>query len=169
MKPKKGATSCSKKVVVGCPEKSSEDSCSKPLTSPCEESCPMSTASPCEESCPMSAASPCEESCSKSSENPCPDTCGSDSDEDLGKVTRNPFFNFLRDYRRCHKNISAKEIAMDGAEKWRCMSDQGKAKYIVQAFHTPKKYYRRRASMQKVESMDSMDAVESTESMESET
>lgn len=106
------------------PKKVVENSCAKPASSSCDKSAE-------EPSCQMAAQSPCGNSCESDPH-----------DESLGMITRNPFFNFLRDYRKCHKNVSAKVIAVDGAAEWNGMSEQSKSKYIVQAFHTPKKYYR---------------------------
>lgn len=84
----------------------------------------------CASSCPQD--NPCE---------PAPD------DTSLGKVTRNPFFNFLRVFRRCNKNMSAKQLAIDGSRKWKTMNKEAKAKYIVQAFKTRKNYYQNRNNM----------------------
>lgn len=84
----------------------------------------------------------CASSCPK--DNPCEPAS---DDPSLGKVTRNPFFNFLRVFRRCNKNMSAKQLAMDGARKWKTMNEEARAKYIVQAFKAPKKYYQNRNNM----------------------
>lgn len=98
-----------------------------------------------ESSCAQPASTPCdtsteERSCQKAAPNSCePDP----DDESADVITRNPFFNFLRDYRKCHKNVSAKVHAVNGAAEWNAMNEQAKSKYIVQAFQTPKKYYRK--------------------------
>lgn len=132
-------------------------------------------AEPVSDTCAQPASSECgESSCSRKDESPCANLCEAGPDEDLGMITRNPFFNYLREYRRCHKNESAKEIAIGGASKWNCMSESGKAKYIVQAFQTPKKYYRTRKNsldtpvspVDSASSIDLMDSAESTESMD---
>lgn len=95
--------------------------------------------------CSMPASNACESSCARPMSNPCADVCTPHVDDGLGKMTRNPFFNFLRDFRKCHQNELATVVATRGAEKWNCMSDEEKSKYVVQAFRTPKKYYRRRS------------------------
>lgn len=123
-KSKKSAANCSKTVKNQCTEKLA-DVCSKPVSEP---------------------SSACKQvpTCSRTTEDPCDPVS---DDLTLGKITRNPFFNFLREVRKCHQNESAKEIAVRGAEQWKRMSEKSKAKYIVQAFHTPKKYYRRKSNM----------------------
>lgn len=55
-----------------------------------------------------------------------------------GPVTRNPFFNFLRDYRKKHCGKSVVEIAREGAKEWRSMSEQQKEQYIKSACLAPK-------------------------------
>lgn len=49
-----------------------------------------------------------------------------------GIVTRNPFFNFLRDYRKkvCGKSVI--QIAVDGARIWNRMSENQKCIYMQQ-------------------------------------
>ncbi|KAK9695047.1 Protamine and protamine like [Popillia japonica] len=56
-----------------------------------------------------------------------------------GPVTRNPFLNFLRDYRKKHCGKTVVQIARDGAKEWRCMSEQQKEQYIKSACLAPKK------------------------------
>lgn len=63
--------------------------------------------------------------------------------ESPDKITRNPFFNFLRDFRKCNQGLLAKEVAMQGADEWNSMEAESKSKYVVQAFHAKKKYNRR--------------------------
>lgn len=55
-----------------------------------------------------------------------------------GPVTRNPFFNFLRDYRKKHCGKTAVQIARDGGKEWRSMSEQQKEQYIKSACLAPK-------------------------------
>lgn len=40
----------------------------------------------------------------------------------MGKITRNPFFNFLRCFRSRHCGWSAKKVAIQGAKAWCKMS-----------------------------------------------
>lgn len=106
----------------------------------------------------------------------CDESCSFEPEEGLGKVTRNPFLNFLRDFRKCSAGMSAKDIAVQGAEKWNAMEECDKVKYIVQAFRTPKKYYKKKnkamelvgepmeTESMETESMGSMEAMESESS-----
>lgn len=139
------------------------ENCSDEATSECAEK--MTESCGCE---PVSSTS-----CDISSA--CDDSCSFEPEEGLGQVTRNPFFNFLRVFRKCSAGMSGKEIAVKGAEKWNAMDEKDKTKYIVQAFHTPKKYYKSRKS-KSMESVgpaelmetESMESVESGELMETE-
>lgn len=56
-----------------------------------------------------------------------------------GNPTRNPFFNFLREFRRNNCGISITEIAVQGAQEWRQMSDEQKCPFIALAYRTPKR------------------------------
>uniref|UniRef100_A0A182M4M6 HMG box domain-containing protein n=1 Tax=Anopheles culicifacies TaxID=139723 RepID=A0A182M4M6_9DIPT len=56
-----------------------------------------------------------------------------------GKKTRNPYINFLRDFRQKNCHLSAVEIVRQGAEQWRRMSDEQKLPYVKIAFYTPMK------------------------------
>lgn len=62
-----------------------------------------------------------------------------------GIHTRNPFFNFLRKYRKEHCGLSILEIAKQGAAEWRKMEDKAKWEFIVEAFRTKRVYRRRRS------------------------
>lgn len=77
-------------------------------------------------------------SCSESVEPECM------KQESPDKITRNPFFNFLRDFRLCHKGLLAKEVAIQGAEEWNQMPEESRSKYNDQASNTPKKNYQRK-------------------------
>lgn len=46
-----------------------------------------------------------------------------------GRITRNPFLNFLRDMRRNARGLSVTEVASKGAELWRKMDEQQKQPY----------------------------------------
>ncbi|CAH1110931.1 unnamed protein product [Psylliodes chrysocephalus] len=58
-----------------------------------------------------------------------------------GRVTRNPFLNFLRDVRRNAYGLTLYEIATKGADMWRKMDAKDKQPYCEQAKMAP---YRRR-------------------------
>lgn len=47
----------------------------------------------------------------------------------LGKVTRNPFFNFMREFRAQHSGVSQKEMIALGAREWNCLDPQQKEKF----------------------------------------
>ncbi|CAH0559868.1 unnamed protein product [Brassicogethes aeneus] len=51
-----------------------------------------------------------------------------------GRVTRSPFFNFMRDYRRMNKG-KATEMVKKGAGVWRNLDYTKKQPYIDQAKH----------------------------------
>lgn len=63
------------------------------------------------------------------------------------RAFRNPFFNFLADFRRENSNLKATQIASRGAERWRNMSKDEKTPYWEMAKKAPKT--RRRARKQK--------------------
>uniref|UniRef100_A0A182K9F2 HMG box domain-containing protein n=1 Tax=Anopheles christyi TaxID=43041 RepID=A0A182K9F2_9DIPT len=56
-----------------------------------------------------------------------------------GKQTRNPYLNFLRDFRRKNCHLSVVEVVRQGAEQWRRMTDEQKLPYVKVAFYTPLK------------------------------
>uniref|UniRef100_A0A182RPP2 HMG box domain-containing protein n=1 Tax=Anopheles funestus TaxID=62324 RepID=A0A182RPP2_ANOFN len=56
-----------------------------------------------------------------------------------GKKTRNPYLNFLRDFRIKNCHLSVVEIVRQGAEQWRRMTDEQKLPYVKVAFYTPLK------------------------------
>ncbi|GJQ73197.1 hypothetical protein Trydic_g13580 [Trypoxylus dichotomus] len=62
-----------------------------------------------------------------------------------GPITRNPFFNFLRDYRKKHCGWTVVQIAREGAKEWRRMSEQQKQQYKNSACKAPKIKRRRRS------------------------
>lgn len=69
-----------------------------------------------------------ERSCCESDANPC---CGQDISDPPGVVTRNPFFNFMREFRVCHQGMSIIEQAVQGGEEWNNMSKEAKSKYVL--------------------------------------
>lgn len=61
-----------------------------------------------------------------------------------GRITKNPFLNFLRDMRRNARGLSVTEVASKGAELWRKMDEQQK-----QPYHQLAKQARRMAGRSK--------------------
>lgn len=68
----------------------------------------------------------------------------SKSSSRAGRVTRNPFLNFLRDFRTSYWGVPATQVVTLGAKEWRCLSDGQRAKYVEQAKMAPKEVRRRR-------------------------
>lgn len=58
-----------------------------------------------------------------------------------GQYTRNPFFNYLREFRKTHCGMTIVEQAIQAGAEWRCMTKEEKCKYVV---HTDGKPRRRR-------------------------
>lgn len=57
-----------------------------------------------------------------------------------GKVHRNPFLNFLRDFRKSHKNkIDVVEITKRAAQLWRIMNERERSPYINMSRLAPKR------------------------------
>uniref|UniRef100_A0A903VTR4 HMG box domain-containing protein n=1 Tax=Aedes aegypti TaxID=7159 RepID=A0A903VTR4_AEDAE len=56
-----------------------------------------------------------------------------------GKLTTNPFFNFLRDYRGKHPNLSVVDAAVEGASVWNRMGPEERAPYVKQACGHPQR------------------------------
>ncbi|ENN82475.1 hypothetical protein D910_09019 [Dendroctonus ponderosae] len=69
-----------------------------------------------------------------------------------GRVTRNPFLNFLRDMRRNTQGMSPIEVTQRGAEIWRNMTRAQKEPYCQmarQAERRPRRNRRRRKHRQR--------------------
>ncbi|EFA02042.1 hypothetical protein TcasGA2_TC007670 [Tribolium castaneum] len=60
-----------------------------------------------------------------------------------GKKTRNPFLNFLQEFRQKNKGMPNREVISRGSEAWRKMSENEKAPYYEMAKRAPKKRKRR--------------------------
>ncbi|CAH1376217.1 hypothetical protein MTP99_017586 [Tenebrio molitor] len=60
-----------------------------------------------------------------------------------GKVTRNPFFNYLRWFRKKHCGWNMIKVAVEGAKCWCKMSDQNRRKFYKEACSAPKMRRRR--------------------------
>lgn len=58
-----------------------------------------------------------------------------------GEYTKNPFFNYLREFRKTHSGMTIVEQAIEAGAEWRCMTKDEKCKYVV---HTDGKLQRRR-------------------------
>lgn len=70
-----------------------------------------------------------------------------DIDIVAGKVFRNPFLNFLKDFRKSHRNkLDAVEITKRAAQLWRIMNEREKSPYINMSKQAPK---RRRSTSSK--------------------
>ncbi|XP_044763007.1 protamine-like [Coccinella septempunctata] len=61
-----------------------------------------------------------------------------------GKVTRNAFFNFLREFRVKHCDWPVTKIAVEGAKCWCKMSPCDRKKYLDMARCAPKMKRRRK-------------------------
>lgn len=59
-----------------------------------------------------------------------------------GEYTRNPFFNYLREYRKTHCGMTIVEQAVEAGAEWRCMTQEEKSKFVV--FTDGKPHRRRR-------------------------
>ncbi|XP_050506473.1 uncharacterized protein LOC126884556 [Diabrotica virgifera virgifera] len=61
------------------------------------------------------------------------------------KIFRNPFLNFMRDFRRSDKqNLTVTELIRRGAQIWRQMSEKDRAHYIAMSKNAPKTTVARR-------------------------
>lgn len=69
-----------------------------------------------------------------------------------GEYTRNPFFNYLRQFRKTHCGLSMVEQAVQAGAEWRCMTNEQKQKYIVVAVGIPKRKrrYKRRCKRRSI-------------------
>ncbi|XP_039966789.1 uncharacterized protein LOC120778836 isoform X1 [Bactrocera tryoni] len=56
-----------------------------------------------------------------------------------GTLHRNPYLNFLREFRLRNTGLSAVEIIRRGAREWRNMPKEDKLQFIEEAFYAPKK------------------------------
>ncbi|KAJ3658867.1 hypothetical protein Zmor_010584 [Zophobas morio] len=54
-------------------------------------------------------------------------------------LSRNPFLNFLRDFRNWNPRLASSQLMQKGAELWRSMSDRHKLLYCQLAKHAPVK------------------------------
>lgn len=61
-----------------------------------------------------------------------------------GKVTRNPFFNFLREFRKKHCGWNAVKVAVAGAKVWCRLDECKKQKFRKLACGAPKMKRRNR-------------------------
>lgn len=63
-----------------------------------------------------------------------------------GEYTRNPFFNFLREYRQKHCGLTIVEQSKRAGAEWRRMTSAEKCKYVVEIDGKPprRRRYKRR-------------------------
>ncbi|XP_053687295.1 protamine-like [Sabethes cyaneus] len=61
-----------------------------------------------------------------------------------GKKTRNPYLNFLRQFRSQHCAMAAVEIVRQGAAQWRQMTPEARAPYVTMARSTSYVFFPRR-------------------------
>ncbi|EAT45562.1 AAEL003164-PA [Aedes aegypti] len=54
-----------------------------------------------------------------------------------GKMSRNPYINFLRDFRKKHCGLHPVQVIRMGAQAWNCLRDQERLPYIRMAFYKP--------------------------------
>ncbi|CAH0564045.1 unnamed protein product [Brassicogethes aeneus] len=59
-----------------------------------------------------------------------------------GRITKNPYLNFMRDFRRNHGGMNIIDLTKQGAEMWRNMTEKQKAPYFAQAKQAPRRYNR---------------------------
>ncbi|XP_067647945.1 uncharacterized protein [Eurosta solidaginis] len=55
-----------------------------------------------------------------------------------GTIHRNPYLNFLSDFRQRNTGLSAVETIKRGAKEWMSMAKEDKLQYIEKAFYAPK-------------------------------
>ncbi|ENN77863.1 FACT complex subunit SSRP1 [Dendroctonus ponderosae] len=56
-----------------------------------------------------------------------------------GKVSRNPFINFLAEFRATRKGVKMTELSKQAGREWRNMSKESKSPYLQMAQNAPKK------------------------------
>lgn len=56
-----------------------------------------------------------------------------------GPVMRNPYLNFLREFRKHNCGLTAVEIIKRGAQAWRAVPKEKRLRYIEEAFYAPKR------------------------------
>uniref|UniRef100_A0A2M4CVH4 HMG box domain-containing protein n=1 Tax=Anopheles darlingi TaxID=43151 RepID=A0A2M4CVH4_ANODA len=54
-----------------------------------------------------------------------------------GRKSRNPYLNFLREFRRQNYHLSAVEVVRRGAAHWRQLTEEQKLPYVRIAFYAP--------------------------------
>uniref|UniRef100_A0A034WRG3 Uncharacterized protein n=1 Tax=Bactrocera dorsalis TaxID=27457 RepID=A0A034WRG3_BACDO len=56
-----------------------------------------------------------------------------------GPLMRNPYLNFLREFRKQNCGLTAVEIIKRGAQAWRAVPKEKRLRYIEEAFYAPKR------------------------------
>ncbi|RZB39675.1 HMG box domain containing protein [Asbolus verrucosus] len=62
---------------------------------------------------------------------------------------RNPFLNFIREFRKNNTGMKSSEVVSKAAEKWRNMNQSEKSPYCEQAKNAPKRKRRKRTYSRK--------------------
>lgn len=55
-----------------------------------------------------------------------------------GILTRNPFLNFLRLFRKTHSGLTVVQVAVRGAHEWNRMPEEKKLPFVREACKAPK-------------------------------
>jgi len=55
----------------------------------------------------------------------------------LGKITRNPFFNFLRYFRKASRGLPMAQVTKNAAKQWRTMTERDRSPYHNMARKAP--------------------------------
>ncbi|KAL1399785.1 hypothetical protein pipiens_007957 [Culex pipiens pipiens] len=53
------------------------------------------------------------------------------------RPTRNPYFNFLKDFRRENRDLNPNEVVRQGAEEWNQLSDAQRRPFVLEAMNQP--------------------------------
>uniref|UniRef100_A0A0A1X3A0 Protamine n=1 Tax=Zeugodacus cucurbitae TaxID=28588 RepID=A0A0A1X3A0_ZEUCU len=56
-----------------------------------------------------------------------------------GPLMRNPYLNFLREFRKHNCGLTAVDIIKRGAQAWKAMPKEKRLRYIEEAFYAPKR------------------------------
>ncbi|XP_039429241.1 protamine-like [Culex pipiens pallens] len=54
-----------------------------------------------------------------------------------GRRSRNPYINFLRDFRRSHCGLRPVEVIRQGAQAWGRLTEEQRLPYIRESFYHP--------------------------------
>ncbi|XP_038112167.1 protamine [Culex quinquefasciatus] len=62
------------------------------------------------------------------------------------RPTRNPYFNFLKDFRRENRGLNPNEVIRQGAEEWNQLSEAQRRPFVLEAMNQPPMERVRRAA-----------------------